>query len=157
MTEAEKTRKSSLTTLDLHMLDMACRPVHETFGHTYLVGTACKGGPYRDVDVRTILADDEFDRIFGGHTGLWSLVCLAIGRMLAQQSGLPVDYQIQRMTEANEKYDGGWRNPVGTGRTYAGGGDATWFGGAVLPLPREITQSDREAVAEFLATLKKGS
>jgi hypothetical protein len=44
--------------------------------------------------------------------------------MLAQQTGLPVDYQIQRMTEANAKYDG-MRNPIGRRRTYAGGGDAT--------------------------------
>ncbi len=125
----EKVRKSGLTTLELHVLDVACRPVWEAFGSTYLVGTAQTGGPFRDVDVRTILTDAEFDRLFGdGGKAVWGLICLSVGLMLAQQTGLPIDYQIQRMTEANETYPGGNRNPVGMGhRVYAGGGDATRF------------------------------
>lgn len=131
-----KTRKSGLTTLELHLLEQACRPVWAGFGSgaagsTYLVGTAQTGGKHRDVDVRTILPDEEFDRLFGAEDrngkALWSLLCCAIGKMLADQTGLPIDYQIQRMTEANEKYQGN-RNPVGHGhRVYAGGGDATAF------------------------------
>ena len=118
--------KSRLTTLELHLLDTACVPVQAAFGSTYLVGTA-EGGPvYRDVDVRTILDDEDFDLLFGGEAGQrrWALTCLSIGYMLAQQTGLPIDYQIQRMTEANAKYDGR-RNPIGMRRTYASGGDAT--------------------------------
>ena len=132
----EKKRKSGLTTLDLWRLEHACQPVWEAFGSgsagsTYLVGTAQTGGEYRDVDVRTILPDDEFDALFGAEDrngkALWSLVCAAIGRMLCEQTGLPIDYQIQRMTQANEKYQGN-RNPIGHGRrVYAGGGDATTF------------------------------
>lgn len=128
--------KSGLTTLDLYLLEQACLPVWRAFGSgtagsTYLVGTAQTGGAYRDVDVRTILPDDEFDALFGGADrngkALWSLMCAAIGHLLADQTGLPIDYQIQRMTEANEKYQGN-RNPVGHGfRIYAGGGDATVF------------------------------
>lgn len=126
-----KRRKSSLTTLELHLLEQACRPVWEAFGATYLVGTAQSGGKYRDVDVRTILDDAEFDALFcsvdRNGQALWALVCSAIGRMIAEQTGLPVDFQIQRMTQANEKYDG-QRNPIGHGhRVYAGGGDATDF------------------------------
>jgi hypothetical protein len=138
-----KSRKSGLTTLELHLLDQACERVWGAFnGPTYLVGTAQNGGPYRDVDVRTILPDEEFDRLFGDNgAALWSLVCMSVGRWLADTTGLPVDYQIQRQTEANEKYPNGGRNPIGTGRTYAGGGDATRFDGAVLPLPRPITDS----------------
>lgn len=134
---AKKQRKSGLTTLDLHNLEVACQPIWEAFGtgragSTYLVGTAQSGGKYRDVDVRTILPDHEFDSLFRvverNGQALWSLMCVAIGRMLAEQTGLPIDYQIQRMTEANEKYQG-QRNPVGHGhRVYAGGGDATKFG-----------------------------
>jgi hypothetical protein len=126
-----KGRKSGLTTLELHTLDMACISVRSAFGwgSTYLVGTAQRGdGSYRDVDVRTILDDDEFDRLFGdGNGALWELVCLTVGYFLRAQTGLPVDYQIQRMTEANERYSDGFRNPIGTGRVYAGGGDATNF------------------------------
>lgn len=133
------TDRRTLTTLELHLLEQACRPVWEGFGTgtagcTYLVGTAQTGGEYRDVDVRTILPDDEFDALFGqgdrNGEALWSLVCSAIGKMLADQTGLPIDYQIQRMTEANEKYPDGGRNPLGAGRRlYAGGGDATRFAG----------------------------
>lgn len=131
-----KKRKSGLTTLDLYLLERACVPVWAGFGSgtagsTYLVGTAQTGTKYRDVDVRTILHDDEFDRLFNADDcngeALWSLLCVAIGRMLAEQTGLPIDYQIQRQSEANEKYQG-QRNPVGHGRrVYAGGGDATAF------------------------------
>lgn len=131
-----KHRKSGLTTLELHLLEQACRPVWEAFGSgrvgsTYLVGTAQTGGKYRDVDVRTILPDHEFDALFRvverNGQALWALMCAAIGRMLADQTGLPIDYQIQRMSEANEKYQGE-RNPLGHGgRVYAGGGDATKF------------------------------
>jgi hypothetical protein len=134
---APKRRKSGLTTLDLHKLELACQQVWEGFGSgtsgsTYLVGTAQTGGKYRDVDVRTILPDDEFDALFcrpdTNGRALWSLLCSSIGRMLAEQTGLPIDYQIQRATQANEKYPGGNRNPIGHGRRdYAGGGDATRF------------------------------
>ena len=143
-----KKRKSGLTTLELHLLEQACKPVWRAFGHTYLVGTAQTGGEYRDVDVRTILPDDEFDQRFGmGDDGavdglaFWALVCSAIGRMLTADTGLPIDYQIQRMTEANEKYPGGNRNPVGHGnRVYAGGGDATAF----LPAAALIKEEPHE-------------
>lgn len=129
MSAPAKVRKSGLTTLELHVLDVACRPIWAAFGGTYLVGTAQTGGPFRDVDVRTILYDDDFDRMFGGEGGkaVWSLFCLSVALMLAQQTGLPIDYQVQRMTEANAKYDGR-RNALGMGgRVYAGGGDATRF------------------------------
>lgn len=122
--------RSGLSTLQLHILDQACVPLAAAFGGTYLVGTAQSGGPYRDVDVRTILGDEEFDRLFGDEPGRrrWAIICMGIGWLLAQQTGLPIDYQIQRQTEANAKYDGP-RNPIGRRRTYAAGGDATPWNG----------------------------
>lgn len=136
-------RKCGLTTLELHLLERACQPVWDAFGATYLVGTAQTGGQYRDVDVRTILSDERFDRLFGfdnvdtNGEALWALICSAVGRMLTADTGLPIDYQIQRMTEANEKYQG-QRNPVGHGhRVYAGGGDATAFTVAASVPPDE--------------------
>jgi hypothetical protein len=145
-----KQRKSGLTTLDLYLLERACQPVWEGFdGHTYLVGTAQNGGPYRDVDVRTILPDDEFDAIFGSRPALWELVCFAVASLLAQQTGLPIDYQVQRRSEANEKYrqqDGHQRNPVGIGvREYAGLGDATGFkhAAAAAPVPAPATEEEQ--------------
>lgn len=119
-----RTRKSSLTTLDWYTLNRACEPVWDAFGATYLVGTAAQGGEYRDVDVRTILRDDDFDRLCGDRS-VWTLLCVSIGMLLRQATGMPIDYQIQRMTKANEKYPGGWRHPVGMVVDFAGGGDAT--------------------------------
>ena len=97
---------------------------------TYLVGSATAKDDYRDVDIRTILDDDEFDALFGGREFFWSLTCLGISTYLHEVTGLPVDFQIQRRAEANEKYVAGIRNPIGVrARPYAGGGDATNFGG----------------------------
>ena len=124
--ERTNKQRSWLTTLELHLLDMACVPVQAAFGSTYLVGTAQQGGAYRDVDVRTILEDEEFDRLFGDEAGKrrWELICMSVAYLVTQQTNLPIDYQIQRMSEANAKYDGP-RNPIGRRRTYAAGGDAT--------------------------------
>lgn len=128
-----ESRKSYLTTLQLARLEHACRPVADAFGTPpYLVGTATESADWRDVDVRLILADDEFDRLFDvspAHEfpgGLWGLLCLTVSNYLSDTSGLPVDFQIQRMTQANEKFGGKPRNPLGHGhRQFAGGGDAT--------------------------------
>lgn len=121
---------SGLTTFDLHRLDRACVVIREAFGHPpYLVGTAGigeKGQTYRDVDVRLILHDDEFDALFDGRPKMWEAMCLGFTAWLIAQTDLPIDFQIQRMTEANEKHSKP-RNPLGMHREFAGGGDATPF------------------------------
>lgn len=129
----DRRRTTSLTTLELHLLDAACGIVARAFPGTYLVGTAAAGDTWRDVDVRSILADDDFDRLFGGDDGRhrWELVCLTTAVYLCGQTGLPVDYQIQRQTEANARHPDGARTPLGRYRNYAGWGDATPF------VPRE--------------------
>lgn len=120
-------RKSYLTSAQFALLNDACIPISEAFGSPpYLVGSATERSDYRDVDLRLILEDDEFDRLFGDRVHLWSLICLSIAQHLVEVTGLPIDFQIQRMTEANEKYPDGARNPMGMRkRPLAGGGDAT--------------------------------
>lgn len=122
---------SGLTTSETYRLRAACRPLWVGLGGcTYHVGSSLDGDGH-DVDVRTILDDDEFDRRFGGALGrrLWSLFCSATAEQLSQRTGLRVDYQVQRMTDANELHGDKQRNPVGMldfdQETYAGGGDAT--------------------------------
>ena len=126
-----KSQKSHLTTGQFAMLNDACIPITEAFGSPpYLVGSATEHAEYRDVDLRLILADEEFDHWFGGRVMLWSLVCLTIGHYLASITGLPIDFQVQRMTEANENHPTTHRNPMGVrSRPLAGGGDATSFEG----------------------------
>ena len=126
----QKPRSIYLSTLDLKKLNDACAPLVEAFGcRPYLVGSVRDRADFRDVDVRLILADDEFDHLFAGKPHLWSYLCSTICDRLQRETGLPVDFQIQRRTEANEKHDG-YRGALGMkGRLYAGGGDATNFGG----------------------------
>lgn len=125
-------RKSGLSTRDLFALDRAVCTVVPAEWRTYLVGTAQTGGDYRDVDVRTILDDAVFDRVFPS-AEVWQAWCFLTCEWLARATGLPVDYQVQRRTEANAQHDGP-RNPLGLSRSarlYAGGGDATPFAGRI--------------------------
>lgn len=65
---------------------------------------------WRDVDVRLILADDEYKALGLGkpnmphHNGKWVALCLAFSALGAQMTGLPIDFQIQQQTLANEQY-----------------------------------------------------
>jgi hypothetical protein len=95
----------------------------------FLVGSVLERPDFRDVDVRAIMADEVFDRLFpGGESGMdsdafWSLLCESVGAYLAQATGLPIDFQIQRMTEANAMHPGpGRRNALSSagGRLYPG-------------------------------------
>jgi hypothetical protein len=127
-------RTDQLTTQELYDLDVACSLIRKAFEPPYLVGTAGIGGRrnYRDVDVRLILDDAEFDAIIGTNRERWELLSLAIGDYLRQRTRLPIDFQIQRQTEANEKHSKP-RNPLGMTRTFAGGGDATSFRNPLKP------------------------
>lgn len=121
---------SSLSPPKLYALDAACRPIALTFGFgtgPYLVGSVQErtAGPTSDVDVRLILPDKQYDRLFRKQSAEFrTLLDLAFSGWLAAQTGLPVDFQIQRMTEANERHGGKVRNPLGR-RTLA-----NWVGDA---------------------------
>jgi hypothetical protein len=89
------------------------------FGHPpYLVGSATHRADWRDIDIRLILPDAEFDGLFGKGandvlSARLSLINAGITRQLSSMTGgLPIDFQIQRMTEANQRYDGP-REPLG--------------------------------------------
>lgn len=89
----------------------------------YLVGSALERRDYRDVDVRFIMTDGAYDRLFRSKTGwlnpLWSLMCTTISLWLSQQTALPIDFQIQRQTEANAAHSGK-RSPLGIFLDYPG-------------------------------------
>lgn len=83
-----------------------------------LVGSACKGKQWRDVDVRLILFDDECVRLFGTASpshlnGRWVALCMAFSALGQKMTGLPIDFQIQGMTHANKLYGGEPRNAIG--------------------------------------------
>lgn len=138
-----KRRVSGLTTSDFFRLNHACSILQRQFpSRTYLVGSSVnaeKDGVYRDIDIRTILDDEVWDEMFDGRPDFWGLFCLGMSTYLAQVSGLPIDYQVQRMTEANERFAGP-RNPIGVPRHFAGAGDATgWTASSAL-----ATEADRK-------------
>jgi diadenosine tetraphosphate (Ap4A) HIT family hydrolase len=78
----------------------------------YHVGSSVQGKTWRDVDVRIMLPDDRFDALFPGYKAwrqrdaFWALMCAGISELGRKRTGLPVDFQIQRTTEANEMFDG---------------------------------------------------
>lgn len=119
---------STLSPRQMFLLDLACAPLHEAFGATpYLVGTAMEprgDRAPRDVDVRLIMSDQRHKRLAKaiGTDGI-AFLGLAIGQYLASITGLPIDFQIQQQTAANEHHDGR-RNPLGSRSLASFPGDA---------------------------------
>lgn len=95
-------------------LEQACRDINEAFGGfgCYLVGSAIERADWRDVDVRYIMADDEFAKLFPDagrhweHDARWLLLTVSISERLSKITGLPVDFQFQPQTHANERHNG---------------------------------------------------
>jgi hypothetical protein len=101
---------------EMYNLDLAVCSLAEAFGpHIYHVGSSLERRDFRDVDVRCILPDDEYDRLFplsvvGVHSQFRDARLLAMNaafsEWLRKASGLPVDFQFQRQTQANEEFTG---------------------------------------------------
>lgn len=80
--------------------------VADYFGHTaYQVGSSLFSKDWRDVDVRLILPDDEFEEMFGENRSQCNpklaAVTLAFAALGKEMTGLPIDFQIQPMSYAN--------------------------------------------------------
>lgn len=93
----------------------------DSFG-IYLVGSAMKRKDWRDVDIRQIISDDEFTRRFGEFVEPYDrnpflrAFNLGVSNWMSTYSRLPIDYQVQPITKANELYPtdkGNPRNSVG--------------------------------------------
>lgn len=119
----------------LFKLDLACDPIYEAFGeYPYLVGSVQQrtAGPRSDVDVRLILDDERYDALISSPE-VRTMLDIAFSAYLYTMTGLPIDFQIQRRTQANEIHAGKQRNPLG-GRTLA-----NWPGDAartITPTPK---------------------
>jgi hypothetical protein len=78
----------------------------------YHVGSSLENKTWRDVDVRLILDDDEYEAWGLGKPNLphqnakWVALCLAFSALGKQMTGLPIDFQIQQRTRANSEYTG---------------------------------------------------
>jgi hypothetical protein len=105
-----------------YRLDQAVLPLVSAFGQCiYQVGSSLHTRDYRDVDVRAILSDEQFARLFpnGNLDALLSVMTTAISAQLSLASGLPIDFQFQKQSEANARFDGS-RSAVGIFCDYQG-------------------------------------
>ena|SRR5580700_5451634 len=78
---------------------------------------------WRDVDVRVMLDDEEWAKLFGDlepanchRSKKWEMLCIVFSHYGRHLTGLPIDFQIQRTKEANEQYsakDGCYRSHCG--------------------------------------------
>lgn len=94
-------------------LDVACHIINKALGGTcYMVGSALQRPDFRDVDVRCIMVDENFDALFGvlgeswEKSPLWMMLSISVSAWLREQTGLPVDFQVQRAAHANKKHAG---------------------------------------------------
>jgi hypothetical protein len=127
---AEKWRANWLPSPHFYNLNQACAQINKAFGGfgCYLVGSCQVKRDYRDVDVRLVLDDAEYERLFrspggeargGWANALWSLMCTSLSLWLKQQTDLPVDFQIQSQTYANANHRG-HRSALGIFLDYPG-------------------------------------
>jgi hypothetical protein len=108
-------------------LELAIRDVAEAFGAyraegeyagIYVVGSALQRPDWRDVDVRFMMSDKAFAELFpaaGQHwewDARWLLLTTMISERLSRLTGLPIDFQFQPQTHANERHKG-LRNAIG--------------------------------------------
>jgi hypothetical protein len=78
----------------------------------FLVGSALSSKQWRDVDVRLILDDQTYKFLELGdpsdphRNAKWISFCLAYSALGKTMTGLPIDFQIQQRSWANDKYKG---------------------------------------------------
>lgn len=110
---AERTRANFLPwskMVELHRFGGYVNDAFPSAYGVYLVGSVIKRADFRDIDVRLIFPDDEFDRLFGPlsapryENACWNAHCIAWTHFGQSITGLLIDFQIDRATEANEQY-----------------------------------------------------
>jgi hypothetical protein len=97
---------------DLYLHEFGSQVWHAFGKPPYHVGSSLlnKTG-WRDVDVRLILADEEYERLGLGDprqprcNGKWVALTLAFSALGKAMTGLPIDFQIQQRTHANQEHD----------------------------------------------------
>ena len=95
--------------------------VWDAFGSLpYVVGSVLTSKAWRDVDVRFLMPDEEYERTFPGvknhndehQCPKWIALCMAWSALGEKMTGLPIDFQVQRQSEANRLYPGN-RSAIG--------------------------------------------
>lgn len=106
----------------LHLCDFG-EHVFAAFGEVaYQVGSSLHAKVWRDVDVRVLIPDEKYTAMELGEANApwsnhrWVALVLAFNALGREMTGLPIDFQIQQQSWANEKFTGernallaGWR------------------------------------------------
>lgn len=100
--------------------------VADYFGHVpYQVGSSLDSKDWRDVDVRLIIPDDEYAERFGEPRNYTNLkvaaITLAFCALGKAMTGLPIDFQVQPQSHANDDKYPGPRSALGDVRARPGG------------------------------------
>jgi hypothetical protein len=123
--------------------------VYHAFGeYPYHVGSSVKEKLWRDVDVRVMLADDLYEAMGLGkgwrdshQNARWMAFCVAFSALGKQMTGLPIDFQIQKLSEANAMFssrDGHTRSCLGIEGLEMD----------VMPAPTETNRATDQLLAE---------
>jgi len=116
--EPKRQKASHVGAPAIFALELECKHLSKAFGGygCYLVGSAQDRADWRDVDVRLIMKDDEFYKLFPGvprgQSGLWEfdhrwlLLTIALSERLSRITGLPIDFQFQPQSHANKVHPG---------------------------------------------------
>lgn len=99
---------------EYRMLNDWCCLVNEMFSQDaafgcYMVGGVLTDPDYTDVDIRLIMADDVYAARYDDKKRKY--LNLAVSLWGQRVTGLPIDFQIQPQTLANERYSGKSGNP----------------------------------------------
>ena len=103
--------KSSVGMPQMLLLEQFGRVLYDTFGEVpYHVGSSVNQPLWRDVDVRVMLSDERWAELGLGEIGkrnaVWNGFTLAFSALGKAMTGLPIDFQLQTVRDANERYDG---------------------------------------------------
>lgn len=114
-----KKRATYLGVPEVYNLNAACILINQAFDSfgCYLVGSSLEAKDYRDVDIRMILDDQEYAKLFPGpldsiYNGRLALMNASVSEWLKARTGLPIDFQFQQRTDANENHKS-QRNAMG--------------------------------------------
>lgn len=108
-------RATWLHVTDFDRLEDWCHMVRIIlWSQPYLVGSALDRADFRDIDIRVLMADKDFDRLSRKRSDVIRFLNRAFSTWGQRETGLPIDFQIQRQTEANEQFPNKPRNPMGT-------------------------------------------
>jgi hypothetical protein len=109
-------RSTYLQLVDWQLLEDWCACIRSAFPNafgTYLVGSCLRRPDFRDVDVRMIMPDEVFDAEFPNYmdydpyslrVGKLTRMNTAFSLYAQRATGLPIDFQFQRASEANAEY-----------------------------------------------------